>query len=447
MANQKISDLTLAGALDGTELVEVVQAGSNKKSGPDAIATRAFSIKSTTDLAEGANLYYTQGRFDTAFAAKTTDDLAEGATNKYASATNVNNALSAFTQNIDGNGFDLTDLGNLQIRYPAVVQSRNQADTGFINLVQLLDTTDIVEVGDASVRLVFVGNGGTNNDISMNGIRGVGVPTGTTAERPSAPNNGTVRYNTTLSKFEGYEGGAWKDFVTGTIALAAFTTDDLAEGATNKYASATNVNNALSAFTQAIDAAGFGISDTGNIDLAYASILRSRNQADTGYIKLIQLLDTTDIVEVGDSTQRMVLNASGGTNNDVSINTVGGIGLPTGTTAERPSAPNNGTVRYNTTLSKFEGYEGSAWKDLVTGNYATAPSDITVGASPFSYTNADNFGEDIIINGGTVSSIEFTRDEATYYTTGLIAGIVNLSPGDTVRVTYTVAPTMTKVPR
>ena len=39
--------------------------------------------ESTTDLAEGTNLYYTQGRFDTAFTAKDTDNLSEGSTNLY----------------------------------------------------------------------------------------------------------------------------------------------------------------------------------------------------------------------------------------------------------------------------------------------------------------------------------------------------------------------------
>ena len=43
----------------------------------------AFGAKTTSDLAEGTNLYYTQGRFDTAFGDKSTDDLGEGTTNKY----------------------------------------------------------------------------------------------------------------------------------------------------------------------------------------------------------------------------------------------------------------------------------------------------------------------------------------------------------------------------
>jgi hypothetical protein len=38
----------------------------------------ALGFKSTSDTAEGSNLYYTQARFDTALAAKTTSDITEG---------------------------------------------------------------------------------------------------------------------------------------------------------------------------------------------------------------------------------------------------------------------------------------------------------------------------------------------------------------------------------
>ena len=80
-------------------------------------------------------------------------------------------------------------------------------------------------------------------------------------------------------------------------------------------------------------------------------------------------------------------------------------------------------------------------------NSTVAPSNITVTASPFTYQNTTAFNGDVIISGGTVSNIEFTRDNTTFYTTGLLMGVLRLSPSDRVRVTYTVAPTMTYVPR
>ena len=38
--------------------------------------------------------------------------------------------------------------------------------------------------------------------------------------------------------------------------------------------------------------------------------------------------------------------------------------VATGTTAERPGTPVAGMIRFNTTTSTFEGYDGTAWVDL-----------------------------------------------------------------------------------
>lgn len=79
--------------------------------------------------------------------------------------------------------------------------------------------------------------------------------------------------------------------------------------------------------------------------------------------------------------------------------------------------------------------------------YLISPTAITPGASPYTYQNTENYSFDIIVSGGTVSLIEFTRDNAAFYDTGFIAGILRLSPGDRIRVTYSGVPTMTKIPR
>jgi len=75
------------------------------------------------------------------------------------------------------------------------------------------------------------------------------------------------------------------------------------------------------------------------------------------------------------------------------------------------------------------------------------PAGITVGASPYTYQNTNTYPADVIVSGGTVSAIAFSRDNATFYTVGLTSGIFALSQYDFLRVTYTVAPTMTLVPR
>jgi hypothetical protein len=110
------------------------------------------------------------------------------------------------------------------------------------------------------------------------------------------------------------------------------------------------------------------------------------------------------------------------------------------TTAEAGAVEYDGTKFYATPSDATR-------RRLNISNEAVLPSNISVTASPFTYQNTTAYDGDVIISGGTVSNIEFTRDNTTFYTTGLLTGVLQLSPNDRVRVTYTVAPTMTLVPR
>jgi hypothetical protein len=49
------------------------------------------------------------------------------------------------------------------------------------------------------------------------------------------------------------------------------------------------------------------------------------------------------------------------------------IHIPTGSTAQRPTAPTSGTLRYNTDLAKFEGYNGVSWVSLAVEAIGIAP--------------------------------------------------------------------------
>jgi hypothetical protein len=81
------------------------------------------------------------------------------------------------------------------------------------------------------------------------------------------------------------------------------------------------------------------------------------------------------------------------------------------------------------------------------GSYGSAPSAITVTASPFAYQNAGSYNASVLVQGGTVTKVEFSRNGSTYYDVGTVAGMFQLSPSDYLKVTYTVAPTMTRIVR
>lgn len=87
------------------------------------------------------------------------------------------------------------------------------------------------------------------------------------------------------------------------------------------------------------------------------------------------------------------------------------------------------------------------WALLKGANPNQDVTPITVGASPFVLTNTSGYASSVIVSGGTVSLVEFGRSGA-FYTIGTATNqTVNLSPGDSLRVTYSVLPTIIGVPR
>lgn len=82
--------------------------------------------------------------------------------------------------------------------------------------------------------------------------------------------------------------------------------------------------------------------------------------------------------------------------NNVTVNTVftgDSITIPAGTTAERPASPTEGMLRFNTTFSKLEQYDGSVWATIdsppviiavSTASFVNSTDTITITGSNFS---------------------------------------------------------------
>jgi trimeric autotransporter adhesin len=76
-----------------------------------------------------------------------------------------------------------------------------------------------------------------------------------------------------------------------------------------------------------------------------------------------------------------------------------------------------------------------------------APEALTVGASPWTYTNNTNNGVRLFISGGTVSSVEFGAQGVNSQNTGVTSGMIDLKYKERVVITYTAAPTVSQVIR
>jgi hypothetical protein len=91
--------------------------------------------------------------------------------------------------------------------------------------------------------------------------------------------------------------------------------------------------------------------------------------------------------------------------------TTGAIALPTGTTAQQPGTALTGMLRFNTTKTSFEGYNGTSWASV--GGGATGGSTdqifylngqtVTTDYSIPSGQNAGTFGPITVNSGATVT--------------------------------------------
>ncbi len=118
--------------------------------------------------------------------------------------------------------------------------------------------------------------------------------------------------------------------------------------------------------------------------------LKIRNAANNAYVNV------SAVGGIGSANLGLALAASptfSGTSTfsgNVLLSGTGTLDLPSGTTAQRPGSANNGMIRYNSTLSRYEGYSGSEWIRLG-GDTTPAGTVIHTAASsaPDGYLKAD----------------------------------------------------------
>ena len=119
------------------------------------------------------------------------------------------------------------------------------------------------------------------------------------------------------------------------------------------------------------------------------------------------------VTVAGTATLRGAVTVSGAATfgGAVVVNTSGALTLPEGTTAERPAIPASGDIRFNTTFTRFEGYNGTAWGALGGGaagsgtNAVFYENDTTVTGSYTITTgkNAMTAGPITVLSGVTVT--------------------------------------------
>ena len=137
-------------------------------------------------------------------------------------------------------------------------------------------------------------------------------------------------------------------------------------------------------------------------------LLKLRNAANSAWITIGTLASTSLGLATAASPS---FSGTATFSGDVLLSGTGQLDLPVGTTAQRSGSPNSGMIRFNSDLTTFKGYNGTAWGAIGGGATGGSTDDVFYENSQTvttSYTlttskNAMSAGPISIDSGATVT--------------------------------------------
>jgi len=235
--------------------------------------------------------------------------------------------------------------------------------TGSVVLEQLKVTNNQIASTQANQSIVLQPQGTGNVQISA--TTSLRIPVGTTLQRPSPGSTGMIRYNTTLERYEGYNGSYWLSLGgVSDVAGNTYITPELIPGAADNVIRFYN-NNVLTAY---LDNTKFFTNTFETNDLTISS-----NQITT-------ISPTTDVVMLTTGSKGVKIGNLRFYNNTITnyvtdaitvfygtgsgyfkIAGTNGFVIPTGGTGDRPSLYEIGMTRFNIDLQQMETWNGVQW--------------------------------------------------------------------------------------
>ena len=264
------------------------------------------------------------------------------------------NTFSTGNITISGNTIQTTSTNsNLQL---------SAAGTGFIELEQF-------DVQENELRI----NSGTNMILSPNGTgivdinstQSIKVPVGDNAARPASPSAGMIRFNTELSRYEGFDGSLWIQLsgvsdVDGNTFISAELTPGANDNTIRFVTNGSEVADLTSARLNVINV------DVDSININNNTISTTTTNTDliispngTGALRIGNFAFRSNVITNTVNNSVTLFNQSG--EGYVKINSTGGFVIPVGATGTRPGIVEVGMMRFNTTDQRVEIWDGANW--------------------------------------------------------------------------------------
>lgn len=376
-----------------------------------------LGTKTTDDLTEGTNLYYTNQRVDAYINSSIdTDDVSEGASNLYYTTTRANTdfdtriATKTTDDLTEGSNLYYTDVRARAVSIENVVEDTAPQLGGNLDLNgNNIDGTGDIDI-QGSIKLGAIGSmSATGGEIRWSGTDFLGYDGSSWQSLTAA----TINQNTTqvanFTNSQAVTSTSYTDIPGYNTAITTTQTNSKIRVSVNLTFSASNdvdvklvrtvgatdtdvieidfgsgENNLTNTFvdsplqtsgtliTYKLQAkVGSGTTTFNNIntnnqisleEVAINPVAVTSVNGQSGVVSLslddIADVDTTSVADGAGLIKE-------GTDYVATTNNTGAMIMPVGTTAQRPGSPVQGMIRFNTTTSKFEGYNGSDWINLV----------------------------------------------------------------------------------
>jgi hypothetical protein len=250
------------------------------------------------------------------------------------------------------------------------------AGTGFIELEHF-------DVQENELRI----NSGTDMTIAPNGTgivninstQSIKLPVGDNAARPLTSTSGMIRFNTELSRYEGYIGTAWTrldgvEDSDGNTKITAELTPGANDNTIRFIANGIQVADLTSTRLNAINVDVGAININNNVistTTTDTNLVLSPNGTGTVRMGNFSVSSNTFVNTVNNSITLISQTGDG----YVKINSTGGFVIPVGRTDQRPSIFEIGMMRYNTSDERVEVWNGTAWVGVAQGAQSGVTAD------------------------------------------------------------------------
>ena len=454
MAQVTISGLPSAEPLTGTESVPISQNGKTVQTTVADIANSPtqqqtfITVDSEPTLPNGRQLSGSTGVGLTDTGSQGTISVVlNGVSGSLETSTDgliskSSGAVVGRTITGSGTGVAVTNgdgvAGNPVVALDGPVSTINGlAGNGILALTASASVGAIEIVGTGNQITVTNGTGQGNPTIAIAnnpvipGVAGMTVPIGSTGDRSGAVVNGTVRYNSTNSRFEGYQNNSWANFGSGDGSVTSVNVSGGSTGLTTSGGPITG--------SGVITLVGTPVSATNIADGATNKIPYQVTPSNTGFIDAPVSADT--FLKWSGSAFTWGAVAGAGT-----VTSVDGSGGTTGLTFTGGPITSSGTLTLGGTLDVDNGGSGTTTlTGYLIGNGASAftasatiPNTAITGLGTMSTQAASS----VAITGGTINGTTVGATSAaagTFTSVAMTSGTITATPSsgnDIVNKTY-----------